>query len=283
MLRNLLTIAALALAVPAAAQDAGTPITIGQSHLVSYGGEQTARAINVFLPEGYETGEASYPVLYLIDGGIDQDFLHVSGTSALNALWGRSQPAIVVGITTRDRRAELIGTPGNAEEQEAFPTAGNAAAFRAFIRDEVKPLIETNYRTNGTDVVLGESLAGLFIVETWLAEPELFNGYGAVNPSLWWDGQVLARSATATLADGHTRGRLLVSYSNEGPETQGAVEMVATAAGEGVCLLATPELAHATAYHILTPAVLQFLLPTGYDFEPEWGFEIPCAQQGAAE
>ncbi|WP_231638794.1 alpha/beta hydrolase [Aurantiacibacter marinus] len=276
-------IAALALAVPAAAQDAGTPITIGRSHLVSYGGEETARAINVYLPQGYGEGEESYPVLYLIDGGMDQDFLHVSGTSALNALWGRSQPAIVVGITTRDRRAELIGTPGTAEEREAFPTAGNAASFRAFVRDEVKPLIEANYRTNGMNAVIGESLAGLFIVETWLTEPELFDGYGAINPSLWWDGQALARSATAALADGNARGRLLVSYSNEGPDTQEPIEMVAAAAGEGACLLATPDLTHATAYHTLTPTVLQYLLPTGYDFEPEWGFTVPCAQQGAAE
>ncbi len=272
---------ALAFAAPALAQDAGTPITIGQSHLVSFGGEETARAINVFLPQGYADDEETYPVLYLIDGGMDQDFLHVSGTSALNALWGRSQSAIVVGITTRDRRAELIGTPGNAEERAAFPSAGNAAAFRAFIRDEVKPLVEANYRTSGMDAVIGESLAGLFIVETWLAEPELFDSYGAVNPSLWWDGQVLARSAEATLADGKLRGGLLLSYSNEGPETQSAVEMVAAAAGEGACLLATPDLTHAAAYHILTPTVLQFLLPTGYDFEPEWGFEIPC--EGEAE
>jgi len=281
--RTIFAIAALAMANPALAQDAGTPITIGQTHLVSLGDEAPARQINVFLPNGYGEGEDHYPVLYLIDGGFDQDFLHVSGTSALNALWGRSQPAIIVGISTRDRRAELIGTSGTAEEREAFPTAGNAASFRAYIRDQVKPLIETTYRTNGTDAVIGESLAGLFIVETWLAEPELFDAYGAVNPSLWWDSQALARSAVEQVSDGRERGHLLVSYSNEGPDTQEAIEMVAVSGGEGVCLLATPELTHATAYHILTPTVLQFLLPTGYDFAPEWGFDVPCAQQGAAE
>ena len=281
--KTFLAIAALAIAAPSLAQDAGTPITVGQTHLVKFGHEETARAINVFLPQGYGGGEDRYPVLYLIDGGLDQDFLHVSGTSALNAMWGRSQPAIVIGITTRDRRAELIGTPGNAEERDAFPTAGNAASFRAFIRDEVKPLIEATYLTNGTDAVLGESLAGLFIVETWLAEPALFDGYAAVNPSLWWDGQALARSAANTLADGATRGRLLVSYSNEGPETQEAIEMVASAASEGACLLATPDLTHATAYHLLTPTVLQHLLPTGYEFDPEWGFTVPCAHEEGAE
>ncbi|MGB3797171.1 MAG: alpha/beta hydrolase-fold protein [Alteraurantiacibacter sp.] len=283
MLRFCLSMSALALAAPAAAQDAATPITIGHTHQVNWAGEVKARDINVFLPQGYDEGDDDYPVLYLIDGGLDQDFLHVTGTLALNAMWGRSQPAIVVGITTRDRRAELIGSPGNAEEREAFPTAGHASSFRAFIRDEVKPLIEARYRTNGTDVVMGESLAGLFIVETWLAQPGMFDAFGAINPSLWWGEQALARSASEVLADGHDRGRLMVSYSNEGPETQEAIEMVAEAAGNDVCLLATPDLTHATAYHILTPTVLQYLLPTGYEFEPEWGFTIPCAHQGLAE
>ncbi|WP_340588733.1 alpha/beta hydrolase [Erythrobacter alti] len=281
--KALLAIAALTVATPVSAQGAGTPITIGESHLLTFDDEPVARHINVFIPPEYRESEQSFPVLYLIDGSLDQDFLHVSGTVALNAMWGRSQPAIVVGISTRDRRAELIGTAGNAEEREAFPTAGNSASFRAFIRDEVKPLIEATYRTNGTDAVLGESLAGLFIVETWLTEPALFDGYGAVNPSLWWEGQALARSAANTLADGGTRGRLLVSYSNEGPETQEAVEMVAVAAGESACLLATPDLTHATAYHILTPAVLQYLLPTGYDFNPEWDFNVPCAHEEGAQ
>ncbi|MWV29391.1 alpha/beta hydrolase [Aurantiacibacter rhizosphaerae] len=283
ILRGFVAATALSLAVSAGAQEAATPITIGQSHILAMAGDDGARAINVFLPQGYENGEDDYPVLYLLDGGINQDFLHISGTAALNALWGRSQPAIIVGITSRDRRAELIGSAGNAQEREAFPTAGNAAAFRTFVRDKVKPLIEAEYRTNGTDVILGESLAGLFIVETWLTEPDLFDAYGAVNPSLWWGDQALARSARDGLGEGHSAARLLLSFSNEGPETQHAIEMVAEAAGDSACLLATPELTHATAYHILSPAVLQYLLPTEYEFEPEWGFTVPCAGQGAAE
>ncbi|WP_271078766.1 alpha/beta hydrolase [Aurantiacibacter sp. MUD61] len=270
--------ASVALTVsPALAQDAA-PITIGETHMLAFDEEPVARHINVYLPTDYREGEEAFPVIYLIDGGMNQDFLHVTGTSALNALWGRSQSAIVVGITTRDRRAELIGSTGTAEEQEAFPTAGNASAFRAFIRDEVKPLIDSTYRTDGTDVALGESLAGLFIVETWLIEPDLFDAYGAVNPSLWWDGQALARSAAETRAGEDDAPRLIISYSNEGPETQQAVEMVAAVAGEQGCLLATPELTHATAYHILTPTVMQYLLPTGYDFDAEWGFDVPCEE-----
>ena len=53
--------------------------------------------------------------------------------------------------------------------------------------------------TTFEDAVIGESLAGLFIVETYLREPALFDRYAAVSPSLWWDGQALSREAVALL------------------------------------------------------------------------------------
>ena len=253
------------------------PITIGTTHLVDYA-EDDARQINVYLPAGYaEWGEA-YPVLYLIDGGLDQDFLHVAGTSALNAIWGRSQPVIVVGIPTVDRRAELIGEKGNAEERRLFPTAGESATFRAFIREKVKPLVEANYRTSGDDAVMGESLAGLFIAETWLVEPALFDRYAAINSSLWWHDIALGKSAAERVKDGQERGPILLSYSNEGPMTERGTRLVAAAAGDKACLLPRDDLTHATAYHILTPQALQFLFPTGHEFEEEWGFTIACEE-----
>ena len=267
-------VVALAAATPLAAQET-VPITIGTTHMLEYDAGDT-RQVNVYLPDGYAEGERAYPVLYLIDGGLEQDFLHVSGTAALNALWGRSRPMIVVGIETRERRAELISSKGNAQERIEFPMAGKGIRFRNYIREKVKPLIEATYRTSGEDAVIGESLAGLHIVETWLWEPDLFDRYAAIDPSLWWEDVALARGAKETLADGKARGPLLMSYSNEGPETVRGVMLVQEAGGKSVCVAARPDLTHATAYHVLTPQALQFLFPTGIDFEPEWGFELPC-------
>ncbi|WP_248284937.1 alpha/beta hydrolase [Alteriqipengyuania abyssalis] len=256
-------------------QDA-VPITIGTTYYLDYA-EGDERRINIYVPSGYAESADAYPVLYLIDGGLDQDFLHVVGTTALNALWGRSQPVIVVGIQTDDRRAELIGDKGNAEERKLFPTAGDAATFRAFIRNKVKPLVEANYRTSGEDAVMGESLAGLFIAETWLIEPGLFDKYAAIDPSLWWHDVALGKSAAAVVKDGRRRGPILLSFSNEGPMTEKGTRLVAEAAGDKACLLPRDDLTHATAYHVLTPQALQFLFPTGAEFDAEWGFTVDCA------
>ena len=62
------------------------------------------------------------------------------------------------------------------------------------------PWVEAKYRTNGQDAVIGESLGGLFITETFLKDPTLFDDYIAVSPSLWWDKMKLAKGAAADLA-----------------------------------------------------------------------------------
>ncbi len=260
-------------------QAATMPITIGETHLAAFG-EGDSRQINVYLPEGYREEPARrYPVLYVIDGGLSQDFLHVAGTSALNAIWGRSLPVIVVAVETKDRRAELIGSPGTAAQHKQYPTAGQSARFRAFLRETVKPLVEANYRTSGQDGVIGESLAGLFIAETWLREPTLFDRYVAIDASLWWHDGALSKAAAGLLAAAETRGPLLLTYSNEGPDTASAAQRLAQAGGAQVCLLPREDLTHATAYHALSPQALQFLFPTNDKHDPEWGFEVPCSKR----
>ncbi len=264
--------------VAVAAPPAPTPITIGQTHLVEYA-DDDLRQVNVYLPEGYAGGTERYPVLYVIDGGLSQDFLHIAGTSALNAIWGRSLPVIVVGIESRDRRAELIGSAGNAAQRKQYPTAGQSARFRAFLRDRVKPLVSANYRTDGDDGVIGESLAGLFIVETWLREPGLFHRYAAIDASLWWDDAALSKSAANLLATNRSSAPLYLTYSNEGQETAQAAQSVARAGAALVCLSPRTDLTHATAYHMLSPQALQFLFPTVNKQDPEWGFEVPCSKR----
>ena len=282
MIRTLATalcLVTIAVTTPAIASDDAAqtvPITIGTTHMLEYA-PGDLREINVFLPQGYDDGK-SYPVLYVIDGGLAQDFLQVVGVARLNEGLDRSRPSIIVGIQTKDRQAELIDTPGSIKaEREAFPTAGDGKLFRAFIRDSVIPEIEANYRTNGERAVLGESVAGLFIVNTWLDEPTLFTNYAAINPSLWWNEAANGERAAQTVADGAERGRIYLTYSNEGPMTAGATTKVAQAAGKLGCLVPRADLTHATTYQQVIPQALQFMFPTGKKFDKELGFTLSCA------
>lgn len=282
-MRILLALFALVAGNAVHAQEAAAllPIEIGSAHVLQSRPLGEARTINVVLPASYgkEAGKR-YPVLYLIDGGIEQDLLHVAGVAHLNALWGRSAEAIVVGIETRDRRRELVGPTRDPELLTKYPTAGASAAFRQFIRDEVKPLVERSYRTSGEDVVLGESLAGLFVVETYLAEPALFEGYAAIDPSLWWDKEALSRTAGSRVGDKQTGRRIYVAMAKEQVDEPADANRVIEglrAKAQGWCVAARPDLLHATIYQQLTPQALQFLLPPAEAPPAEFGFEVKCS------
>ncbi len=287
--QTILGLLALALACAAgtaaaagpAVAPAGKPIVMGRTLTIQSKALGEARTINVWLPPGYAKGKQAYPVLYVIDGGLDQDFLHVVGVAQLGMIWGRNLEAIVVGIETKDRRKELVGPTRDAELLRKYPTAGKSAQFRSFIRDEVKPLVKRSFRIGGHDVVVGESLAGLFIVETWLREPGLFDGYGAISPSLWWDGEALSREIAALPAERMVRQpRIYLNIANEGAEMQSGVDRVVAALSpvQDWCYAPRPDLTHATIYQQSEAAVIQFLLPSPYAIETE-GFELKCANR----
>ena len=158
------------------------------------------RRINVYTPPGYaEAADMHFPVLFMPDGGIEEDFPHVTRTvdDAIRA--GLMRAVIVVGIENTERRRDMTGPTEVDEDRSIAPRVGGSANFRAFIRDELMPEIGERLRCDGETGIMGESLAGLFIVETMLLEPELFDHYIALSPSLWWNGEALVRGASERL------------------------------------------------------------------------------------
>ena len=233
-----------------------TPIVIGQSYTLpsaTYGG---TREVNVWLPPGYAESDQTYPVLYLLDGGQAQDFHHISGIAQLGTIVGTTRDVIVVGVASVDRRNELALPTEDAELIARYPTQGQSIRFRQFLTDEVLPLVEARYRTNGETALMGESLAGLFVVETFLKEPQMFDAYVAVSPSLWWDGGQLARQAGAHLRDHSNDPRtLILTIGDEGGEMQAAMDVLVgnlrDFAMPGVTWTYEPRPteSHATIYH----------------------------------
>jgi len=256
------------------------PIGIGYEHTIASAALGEARVVNVVLPPGYaREPEKRYPTLYVIDGGLEQDLLHVTGVLHLGALWGRSSEAIVVGIETKDRRRELTARTFDPELLQRYPSAGASGSFRNFIRDEVKPLVARLYRTNGRDAVIGESLAGLFVLETYLEKPSLFGAYASIDPSLWWDRERLSSSAAAKLGAGQSGRPFYLAVAREQTETPAAMRRVAEAIGaRGTpwCFALRPDLLHSTIYQQLTPQALQFLLPPATPPEAQFGFDVRC-------
>lgn len=158
------------------------------------------RTINVFLPPGYDETTDRYPVLYMPDGGMNEDFPHVVGSVDVSIKNALIRPVIVVGVQNTERRRDLAPVTTVPDEQRIAPRAGGTARFRRFLQDELMPLVAARYRTTDESGLVGESLAGLFVVETFLLEPALFDHYIAADPSLWWNQDALVREHGHQLA-----------------------------------------------------------------------------------
>ena len=157
------------------------------------------RVVNVYLPPDYAKGDARYPVLYLLDGGIDEDFPHIAGAVDVSVKNGVMRPFVVVGLKNTERRRDLLSASERPDDKKIAPNAGGADTFRRFLRDEIKPLIDARYRTTRESALIGESLAGLFVLETLFVAPDLFDTYIAISPALWWNDRALARGMPARL------------------------------------------------------------------------------------
>ena len=178
---------------PAGGSPAATPLVIGDTFTVASKVLGETRRVNVYRPPA--PAAAPLPVLYLPDGGLAEDFLHVAGLVQVSVGNGTMRPFLLVGIENTERRRDLTGPTDNPEDRKIAPRVGGSGAFRAFLREELMPQVTTRYRTTKEAAIVGESLAGLFVVETFLLEPELFDTYVAVDPSLWWDNRRLVREA----------------------------------------------------------------------------------------
>lgn len=124
------------------------------------------RIINVWSPPQYNQNSEKFPVLYMADGGVKEDFPHIANTLAELIKAKKIPPFILVGIENTQRRRDLTGPTQIAKDKEIAPVVGGSENFRNFLATELIPEIDKKYRTSAEKGILGESLSGLFVTET---------------------------------------------------------------------------------------------------------------------
>ena len=178
------------------------------------------RTLNIYLPEGYNGNDTTkYPVIYLLDGSADEDFIHVVGLVQFNTFsWvNRIPKSIVVGIATVDRRRDFTFPTTIAEDKKNYPTTGHSDKFISFIENELQPFIAKKYQTNSEKTIIGQSLGGLLATEILLKKPYLFNKYIIVSPSLWWDdGSILKQQSEILTENFAQKTEIYIGVGKEG-------------------------------------------------------------------
>ena len=145
--------------------------------------------IYISIPDEYDNSSESYPVLYLLEG--DVAFGMGAGIARYLQLGNDIPKLIIVGIGY----GELKASDGNMRRRDytisSVPyssNTGGAPKFRTFLKEELIPYIDGNFRTEKNDRTLyGYSLSGLFAVYSLFTEPDLFNRYIIGSPHLSWD------------------------------------------------------------------------------------------------
>jgi predicted alpha/beta superfamily hydrolase len=162
------------------------------------------RILNIYLPPTY-LKEKAYPVIYLLDGSANEDFLHIVGLVQFYTMEFNMPECIVVGIANVDRKRDFTFPTDAADLKKEYPTTGSSEKFINFIESELQPYIQSNYSVSETKYIIGQSLGGLLATEILLKKPQLFTHYLIVSPSIWWDNESLLAKAKVLLEENKTR------------------------------------------------------------------------------
>lgn len=149
--------------------------------------------LHIMLPGDYASSKKVYPVVYLMDS--QWDFPLLSALYGEQYYDGFIPSMIIVGVTwgganpNPDSLRARDYTPTNVK---GTPQSGGADKFLSFMKDELFPFIEKNYRANKNDrTLVGCSLGGLFTMYSLFTHPQMFQRYVAASPAFMWDNDVL--------------------------------------------------------------------------------------------
>lgn len=224
------------------------------------------REYSVRLPAGYASHpQQRYAVAFVLDGPpLDAQ---VAAGAAQSTAAGVSPELIVVGIPNMQRggRARDFLPPYlQFARRDGTPFTGGADRFLRFLRDELVPRIDRDYRTARPRVLVGHSLGAIFAVHSLSVAPDLFDARFVHSPAIWRDEDRIAQALATSL---HTARGLrsfvyLSTGANEGSMQRGYVtlravlEREAAAAGLRWRAAITPGAAHETNVALATPASL---------------------------
>ncbi|WP_316847911.1 alpha/beta hydrolase [Pedobacter psychrodurus] len=200
-------------------QNDSKPFVLGKTEQIHSIELNETRTLNIYLPEGYSRDSTNtYPVIYLLDGSANEDFIHIAGLVQFLTMIEKMPKAIVVGIANIDRKRDFTFPTTVKKDLIDYPTTGKSEKFIAFIEKELQPFIAEKYKANSSKTIIGQSLGGLLAAEILLKKPELFNNYIIISPSLWWNNESLLTDATKAITNIKPDTKIYISVGEEGKQ-----------------------------------------------------------------
>jgi len=214
VLPSMLMLGLLSTPSPGQTIQKGNDLVIGKIFNLSSKILGEERPIWVYLPPNYENSRESYPVFYLLDGELQ--FHHVTGIVEFLSFYSHMPRMILIAVTTVDRERDFLPTSVNN-----WPPVAAADKFHAFLKKELIPLVEKKYRTRPYRILCGHSYGGVFCIDAFLKDPDLFTAYIAISPTLSWDNQLLVKKGTRLLKETSFNNKFL--FLTTSADDEGAI------------------------------------------------------------
>ena len=242
------------------------PLVFGVTQKIESAHLGETRTINIYLPEDYNSKDTlTYPVIYIPDGGVEEDFFHLAGIVRYNTQpWiARFPRSIVVGIENTNRKRDFTHPVDNLDfvekvgfKKSQFPAYGGSEKYIAFLEKELQPYIRAQFKGNAHATLIGESMAGLLATEILFKHRDLFDQYVIIAPSLWWGDRALLQQAPQWLKSGDGRTKVYVAACNK-DEDQGMYDVAVAlketlqknGTGFGIYFDYLPDEIHSTVIH----------------------------------
>lgn len=207
------------------------PFVLGKIEKINSKQLAETRTLNIYLPEGYSPDSAkTYPVIYLLDGSANEDFIHVTGLVQFLTMIEAMPKSIIVGIANVDRKRDFTYPTSIAADLKDFPTTGKSASFITFIEKELQPFVQQKYKTSESKTLIGQSLGGLLATEILLKKPEIFTNYLIISPSLWWNNESLLKDMPKYAPNlAKAKANIFIATGNEGKVMEGDAKNLAAA------------------------------------------------------
>lgn len=191
-------------------------IKIGEKHTIKSLILSEDREILVHLPENYNISDKAYPVLYRLDGSqilLTETYVIVNH---LTYSYKITPEMIIVAIKNIDLDKDMW--PVNTKYYPE-PLVPGEANFLRFIKDELLPYIDDSFRTTGERILCGQSLSSVFVLNTFLKQPGLFDSYIAISGSIPGCEEYFSKLADEALVekDNFDKRKLFISNGLKDP------------------------------------------------------------------
>ena len=194
-----------------------TDIILGHELAINSSILNEERTCLISLPDSYSDSselEKKYPIIILLDG-----YTYFKTASGIVHFMSSDRnknhfmpETIIVAIENIDRERDFTVTKIKTKRPN---TMGGGRDFLDFIEKELIPYVDKNYRTEPYRILAGHSLGGLLTLNSYMDENSLFNAYISIDPSIWWDEQMMTEKVDSILPLS-LKKKLYIATANQG-------------------------------------------------------------------